>query len=108
MILNKIHFLVQQEFAFYLSEGFAIIVDFFFLFFFGGEIIIVEIELYLFSNISFKRIVRCKTEAGLIPGTRILKYLKELVVVLNAWTKDSDIFIGSKSHVYVSFVLVVA
>ena len=60
MILNKIHFLVQQEFAFYLSEGFAIIVEFFFLFlfFFGGEIIIVEIELYLFSNISFKRIVR--------------------------------------------------
>ena len=31
-----------------------------------------------------------------------------MVVVLNAWTKDSDIFIGSKSHVYVSFVLVVA
>ena len=61
---------------------------FFSFFFLGGEIIIVEIELYLFSNISFKRIVRCKTEAGLIPGTRILKYLKELVVVLNAWTKD--------------------
>ena len=27
-------------------------------FFLSGEIIIVEIELYLFSNISFKRIVR--------------------------------------------------
>ena len=27
-------------------------------------------------------------------------------MVLNAWTNDCDIFIGSKSHVYVSFILV--